>query len=484
MLVHDLIRKPVPTFSGSCTPKKAVECPIPSSSISAGAGALAWRQPCVTLRAQRNLRSNSPSITGSTTSSGSGARSSRSPTAPRSRASTGSRSGSEHIGRLTGRRPAIVRRPAAPAASCCSYCRSAVDAGRGPPADLARQRAVRLQRPAAGARLRARIDARALSRAVERRSARGCNAGRGTLTTSSSSTKMPERSAVRVAAQSVHRRSVPFPIRAAPMSTACPATWDEFYTAKRSSATRRRDRTKRKRLGEFGEVRFVTPQERGGDRRTLDTLIEQKTALVRPHGRRQHVRAAGLQRVLRALSRPERMRAPGSRQPARRRAELAAINLGLDLPRLLLSRAGELRRRRDRRGSDRRRAPARPAALRDRARAASVSTSPSATSATSANGPTARSCSTTMFAAASARGLPAGGDGAWVARLKRFIKQNAALWSVFTACARRSDRNPRRLPPRTTRPSPSASRRRSRRNSSIQKILSVVVPERREAARM
>src|SRR4051812_43333219 len=30
-------------------------------------------------------------------------------------------------------------------------------------------------------------------------------------------------------------------------------TWDEIYNAKRSSATRRRDRTKRKRLGELGE---------------------------------------------------------------------------------------------------------------------------------------------------------------------------------------------------------------------------------------
>ena len=39
------------------------------------------------------------------------------------------------------------------------------------------------------------------------------------------------------------------------------ADWEQFYTAKRSSATRRRDRTKLKRLGEIGEVRFVDPQE-------------------------------------------------------------------------------------------------------------------------------------------------------------------------------------------------------------------------------
>jgi CelD/BcsL family acetyltransferase involved in cellulose biosynthesis len=54
-------------------------------------------------------------------------------------------------------------------------------------------------------------------------------------------------------------------------------TWDEFYHAKRSSATRRRDRTKRKRLGEFGEVRFITPQEPDDVARTLESLIEQKS---------------------------------------------------------------------------------------------------------------------------------------------------------------------------------------------------------------
>jgi CelD/BcsL family acetyltransferase involved in cellulose biosynthesis len=54
-------------------------------------------------------------------------------------------------------------------------------------------------------------------------------------------------------------------------------TWTEFYEAKRSSATRRRDRTKLKKMGEYGEVRFVTPQDRGEIARTLDTLIVQKS---------------------------------------------------------------------------------------------------------------------------------------------------------------------------------------------------------------
>jgi CelD/BcsL family acetyltransferase involved in cellulose biosynthesis len=58
--------------------------------------------------------------------------------------------------------------------------------------------------------------------------------------------------------------------------------WDTFYTGRRSAATRRRDRIKRKRLSEFGEVRFVTAateQEAAGN---FATLMRQKAqALAR-----------------------------------------------------------------------------------------------------------------------------------------------------------------------------------------------------------
>jgi CelD/BcsL family acetyltransferase involved in cellulose biosynthesis len=54
-------------------------------------------------------------------------------------------------------------------------------------------------------------------------------------------------------------------------------TWTEFYDAKRSSATRRRDRSKLKRLGEIGPVRFVTPQDRSEIGRSVELLIEQKS---------------------------------------------------------------------------------------------------------------------------------------------------------------------------------------------------------------
>jgi CelD/BcsL family acetyltransferase involved in cellulose biosynthesis len=58
--------------------------------------------------------------------------------------------------------------------------------------------------------------------------------------------------------------------------TALGENWEMFYTAKRSSATRRRDRTKLKRLGEIGEVRFVDPKGLDEIARTLETLIAQK----------------------------------------------------------------------------------------------------------------------------------------------------------------------------------------------------------------
>jgi CelD/BcsL family acetyltransferase involved in cellulose biosynthesis len=52
--------------------------------------------------------------------------------------------------------------------------------------------------------------------------------------------------------------------------------WEKFYFAKRSSATRRRDRAKRRHMSEYGEIRFVTATEVDDARRTLETLIDQK----------------------------------------------------------------------------------------------------------------------------------------------------------------------------------------------------------------
>ena len=54
--------------------------------------------------------------------------------------------------------------------------------------------------------------------------------------------------------------------------------WEAFYSAKRSSATRRRDRTKRKRLAEFGEVKFVNPASAGEVAASFEILMQQKSA--------------------------------------------------------------------------------------------------------------------------------------------------------------------------------------------------------------
>src|SRR4029079_2178230 len=55
------------------------------------------------------------------------------------------------------------------------------------------------------------------------------------------------------------------------------ADWESFYVNQRSSATRRRDRTKRRKLGAFGEVRFITLETAGDVSATLEKLIEQKS---------------------------------------------------------------------------------------------------------------------------------------------------------------------------------------------------------------
>jgi len=60
--------------------------------------------------------------------------------------------------------------------------------------------------------------------------------------------------------------------------------WDSYYTGKRSSATRRRDRTKRNRLGDLGEVKFVNPGSMAELNGTLDTLMVQKARALAEMG--------------------------------------------------------------------------------------------------------------------------------------------------------------------------------------------------------
>jgi len=54
------------------------------------------------------------------------------------------------------------------------------------------------------------------------------------------------------------------------------ADWKTFYASKRSSATRRRDRSKRKRLDQFGDVAFAVDADTAEAKQTLETLMAQK----------------------------------------------------------------------------------------------------------------------------------------------------------------------------------------------------------------
>ena len=53
--------------------------------------------------------------------------------------------------------------------------------------------------------------------------------------------------------------------------------WEKFYLDKRSSATRRRDRAKRRHLSEYGEICFMTASDAADARRTLEALMQQKS---------------------------------------------------------------------------------------------------------------------------------------------------------------------------------------------------------------
>lgn len=66
--------------------------------------------------------------------------------------------------------------------------------------------------------------------------------------------------------------------------TALSGDWETFYTAKRSSATRRRDRTKRTKLAESGELRLVTAEANDEKVKTFDTLMRQKSAALKRMG--------------------------------------------------------------------------------------------------------------------------------------------------------------------------------------------------------
>ena len=79
-------------------------------------------------------------------------------------------------------------------------------------------------------------------------------------------------------------------------------TWEEFYREKRSSATRRHDRSKRKHLAEFGPVSFVTAEDQCAIEATLDVLFAQKAASFAARGVSNFLARPGTRDFFRAVS--------------------------------------------------------------------------------------------------------------------------------------------------------------------------------------
>jgi CelD/BcsL family acetyltransferase involved in cellulose biosynthesis len=105
--------------------------------------------------------------------------------------------------------------------------------------------------------------------------------------------------------------------------------WDEFYSAKRSAATRRRDRTKRKRLADFGAVRLVTSQSDDEIVRTLDLLMEQKARAFARMGVANLFANPGYAEFYRAVASDPASRPLAHVSRLDVGATAAAINLGL-----------------------------------------------------------------------------------------------------------------------------------------------------------
>jgi CelD/BcsL family acetyltransferase involved in cellulose biosynthesis len=105
--------------------------------------------------------------------------------------------------------------------------------------------------------------------------------------------------------------------------------WETFYKAKRSSSTRSRERTKRKRLAEFGPLAFVSAGDANDSLTSLNTLMTQKSRSFARMGVSNIFEKPGHLAFYRALSTDPRTRSMVhiSRLDCGERP--AAVNLGL-----------------------------------------------------------------------------------------------------------------------------------------------------------
>ena len=103
--------------------------------------------------------------------------------------------------------------------------------------------------------------------------------------------------------------------------------WESFYVAKRSSSTRRKDRTKLKRLQEIGAVRFATARSADEVNRDLDALFAQKSKALSAVGAPDFLASPGVTEFFREVATTEGQFVHVSHLMVGE--VIAAVNLGL-----------------------------------------------------------------------------------------------------------------------------------------------------------
>ena len=104
--------------------------------------------------------------------------------------------------------------------------------------------------------------------------------------------------------------------------------WEQFYRDKRSSATRRHDRVKIKRMAELGTVRFETVTEPCAAEAVLDALFVQKAASFAAHGVANFLARPGRQAFFRAVAAEPALRDIVHISDIKVGTRIAAANLG------------------------------------------------------------------------------------------------------------------------------------------------------------
>jgi CelD/BcsL family acetyltransferase involved in cellulose biosynthesis len=106
-------------------------------------------------------------------------------------------------------------------------------------------------------------------------------------------------------------------------------SWDAFYAAKRSASTRRRDRTKRNRLADFGAVKTTTPDTADGLLQALSVLMQQKARSLSRMGINDFFSRPGHADFYRALVSDPRNKGLVDVSQLEVGGNIAAVNVGL-----------------------------------------------------------------------------------------------------------------------------------------------------------